>query len=95
MENERVEQDLPEEMDKISEGWWTSVMEEDSCYAIAEERKQQVTDPDDLAEEPDPTVEDVNWDLIGKMYQDETVITGTVVDFNKGGLLVIVSVLLA
>ena len=89
MENDILENDLPEEMDSISEGWWESVMAEDSCYAQAVERKKQP--PVTIEEKPAETIilaDETNWDLIEEMYQEETVVSGTVVDYNKGGLLV-------
>ena len=84
-----LESDLPEEMDSVSEGWWESVMAEDSCYAQASERKKRP--PLVLDEKPAETIvmaEETNWGLIEDMYHDEAVVTGTVVDYNKGGLLV-------
>lgn len=75
-----------EEMEYLSEGWWASVMEDD-CYRKAEEKKLN----------PRGTVEDItdqkqavyiDWNYVKELYQGEEVITGTVIDFNKGGLLV-------
>jgi small subunit ribosomal protein S1 len=77
------------EIEAISEGWWASLMAEDECQILAEERKRQPTPQSDLLSEEAPhSEEDQNWDLISDLYNREVVITGTVVDFNKGGLLV-------
>ena len=84
-----LESDVTEDMESISEGWWESVMAEDSCYAQAVDRKGRP--PVTIEEKPAETIilaDETNWDLIEEMYQDETVVTGTVVDYNKGGLLV-------
>lgn len=76
-------------IDAISEGWWASVMEEDACQIQAEERKRRPTPAaEGLSEDPPVSVDEQDWELITGLYNREVVITGTVVDFNKGGLLV-------
>ncbi|MBN2044034.1 MAG: S1 RNA-binding domain-containing protein [Anaerolineales bacterium] len=72
----------------IGEGWWAAVMEEDQGDPRAEDRNQTLADTRaEIIAETDQS-EDINWELIEGLYRDETVVTCTVVDFNKGGLLV-------
>lgn len=87
MNEEKIRFEAPEEAD-VSEGWWASVMEEDECFTkAADRRKELVERPGELTQEAEDSQE-VDWQLIQKLYQEETVVTCTVVDFNKGGLLV-------
>lgn len=87
MDEENLKINYPDK-GEISEGWWASVMEEDSCFHQAERRKKEISEgPVDVREEME-TGEDMDWDLIRKLYDQETVLACTVVDFNKGGLLV-------
>lgn len=72
----------------VSEGWWASVMQEDGCFHQAVERKKDLSEgPVEISEEGE-AAEDMDWDLIRKLYDEEAVLACTVVDFNKGGLLV-------
>ncbi|MEJ2757690.1 MAG: S1 RNA-binding domain-containing protein [Anaerolineales bacterium] len=86
-ENEELYQ---ENIDKVSEGWWDSVMEEDGCYSKAEEIKRQAVPTEEKKEQQleDQAGEGTDWEVVESLYDNENVITGTVIDFNKGGLLV-------
>jgi small subunit ribosomal protein S1 len=89
MQEENIGFENQEEAE-VSEGWWASVMAEDDCFKQAEERKKELAeeDPGLVVEEVEALAEDIDWDLIRTLYEDETVLTCTVVDYNKGGLLV-------
>ena len=84
------EYEAPEDLEEISEGWWDSVMEEDRCYSQAMERKRLPILPvrDEKIIRIDEKIEQTDWDTIIKLFNQEAVVSGTVVDFNKGGLLV-------
>jgi small subunit ribosomal protein S1 len=77
-----------EEKEGLSESWWASVMEDD-CYNKAVDRKKRGPEIQSIGPENSPNAEDdINWDYVHEMFNLEQVITGTVIDFNKGGLLV-------
>lgn len=86
-ENEKLNQ---ENIDQVSEGWWASVMEEDGCYSKAEEIKQHAVPSEEKKEQQleDQAGEETDWNVVESLYEGENVITGTVIDYNKGGLLV-------
>lgn len=79
-----------ETSEPVSEGWWASVMEEDSCYSKAEEIKQQALSVEEKKEQQleDRAGDETDWDAVESLFENENVVTGTVIDYNKGGLLV-------
>lgn len=87
-ENEDI---YKENIENVSEGWWASVMEEDACFSKAQKTKQQ---QEELAEDKseqlleDQAGDDTDWETVESLFENESVITGTVIDYNKGGLLV-------
>ncbi len=87
MDEEKLIINRPEEKD-MGEGWWASVMEEDSCFNQAADRKRELSEAPVEVKEELEAGEDMDWDLIRKLYEEEAVLACTVVDFNKGGLLV-------
>ncbi|MCB2180175.1 S1 RNA-binding domain-containing protein [bacterium] len=86
-ENEDIYQDSVE---KASEGWWASVMEEDGCYSQVQENKQQLLSLEEKKEQQleDRAGDETDWESVESLFENENVVTGTVIDFNKGGLLV-------
>jgi small subunit ribosomal protein S1 len=87
MKEENIKIGSPE-VEDVCEGWWASVMEDDNCYVKAEDRKKALAETPGAISEESAISQVVDWDLIQKLYVAEEVITCTVVDFNKGGLLV-------
>lgn len=82
--------EVHEDLESVSEGWWDSVMEEDKCYSKAMERKRM---PQQAARQEtvilvDELKEQTDWETILDLFDREAVVSGTVVDYNKGGLLV-------
>jgi small subunit ribosomal protein S1 len=78
-----------ESIGEVSEGWWASVLEEDDCYSKAVSGSDLFIDDEEVQKKKEGTkVEDIDWKLVESLFQNETVITGTAIDFNKGGLLV-------
>ena len=69
--------------DTMSEGWWAAVMEDDKCQpndvnkAKAESTAQGKRQNDEN-----------DWAYVEVMLKEECLITGTVVDYNRGGLLI-------
>lgn len=89
MSNSNRDELFEENIDAVSEGWWASVMEEDDCYADVVVHSDLFFDEGVVQEKvKNKKGDDINWSLIESLFQNETVISGTVVDFNKGGLLV-------
>lgn len=76
------------ELGSVSEGWWASVMEEDECYSRASQRKKMDEGSKVVSSEAQVLEHVIDWNYVRKLYEQESVITGTVVDYNKGGLLV-------
>jgi small subunit ribosomal protein S1 len=72
------------EIETLGEGWWDAVMAEDSSSSTVEgqrkTRKPEITIKV-------PKVEN-DWDHVLLLMQEEGVVTSTVVDCNRGGLLV-------
>jgi len=87
MDEENVQFNSIDKVD-IGEGWWASVMQEDDCFSQAVERKKELSEGPGENHEETVASQDMDWDLIQKLYEDESVFACTVVDFNKGGLLV-------
>ena len=78
-----------ENIGAVSEGWWASVMEEDDCNADVVLRSDHIIVGEAVHEKENANKgDDINWNLVDSLFRNETVITGTVIDFNKGGLLV-------
>lgn len=69
---------------QMSEGWWEAVLMEDEEISRKEERYRPSRPQSDSPSEQDEN----DWDHVQKLLKDERVISGTVVDFNRGGLLV-------
>jgi small subunit ribosomal protein S1 len=69
-----------------SEGWWASVLAEEEGYAKTKQSK------DSPPEEKEKAIEvrnvDIDWSYVKQLLEDEEIVTSTVKDFNKGGLLV-------
>ncbi|NIV11729.1 MAG: S1 RNA-binding domain-containing protein [Aliifodinibius sp.] len=71
----------------LGEGWWASVMEEDSA-GTAPETNLQTSEDEDGNTDYQKAEQEIDWNYVTDIYDEENVITGTVVDFNKGGLLI-------
>ena len=74
------------EKEAQSEGWWASVLAEDECSGLAAVRnegrhKAEKNLRDDQSSE-------INWTYVQDLLDQEKIITGTVIDCNKGGLLI-------
>jgi small subunit ribosomal protein S1 len=70
----------------LSEGWWASVLSEEECVGGSQaESDCQPAQPMSKAEKSD---EDIDWGYILNLMENETIISGKVVDSNKGGLLI-------
>lgn len=68
----------------LGEGWWDAVMAEDNSSATIEGQRK-IRKPEIAIKVP--KVEN-DWDHVLLLMQEEGVVTGTVVDCNRGGLLV-------
>jgi small subunit ribosomal protein S1 len=72
--------------DKVqSEGWWASVLAEDESSPTKENIENQPPGKEKSTEDKNT---DTDWSYVKELLEQEQVVTGTVVDFNKGGLLV-------
>jgi len=81
------EYEYPEEMESLGEGWWASVMEDDHSKFV--DRNQQTVDSKPERTKHDQKIDDeIDWAYVNEVFGMEKVLNGTVVDFNKGGLLV-------
>ena len=74
------------EKETQSEGWWASVLAEDECSGLAAGRKEGRHKSEENLRE-DQTSE-INWTFVQDLLDQEKIITGTVIDCNKGGLLI-------
>lgn len=86
MSNDEVE--FSGEGEVLGEGWWASVLEED-FFEDAAAQKQESSEPN--TGESDGTLNggnNIDWDHVLELFDREIVVNGTVVDFNKGGLLI-------
>lgn len=83
------EEVFEENLDAVSEGWWASVLAEDDCYSEAAVRREQFYSEERLTQESEEIdTQDIDWEYVEGLFEDEIVISATVIDFNKGGLLV-------
>lgn len=80
--------DYSGEKEGLGEGWWASVMQEDCSDRFVEQKKLSAEGNIYEDESKLNTNEEIDWSYVKDLYDREIVITGTVVDFNKGGLLV-------
>lgn len=69
-----------------SEGWWASVLAEEECLPHQEIKPDRPIPLDEP--ESNPQNAEVDWKHIQHLMQSEAIISGRVIDFNKGGLLV-------
>jgi small subunit ribosomal protein S1 len=77
--------ELPQtDLETISEGWWTAVLAEDECYSRAMEHEK--TRKKFSAHEEGKVEND--WEFVNHLLEKEEIVTATVVDYNRGGLLV-------
>jgi len=81
------EVELTGEAEVLGEGWWASVMEDDSFQKEVAE-KQPSSNMKADGSESDPSGGEIDWDHVMQLFDHEIVVNGTVIDFNKGGLLV-------
>ncbi|TES91124.1 MAG: S1 RNA-binding domain-containing protein [Anaerolineales bacterium] len=71
-------------IETLGEGWWDAVMAEDSSSSKVEGQRK-IRKPE-IAIKVSKVEND--WDHVLLLMQEEGVVTGTVVDCNRGGLLV-------
>ena len=76
------------EAEVLGEGWWASVMEDDSFEKEVAEKQPTSNLKADGSESDPGGGENIDWDHVMQLFDHEIVVNGTVVDFNKGGLLV-------
>lgn len=78
------EKSYNQDIEDLSEGWWTAVMEDDESFSRDSETNR--------SKEPETQVETTNgendWEYVEKLLLDETVVTCTAVAHNRGGILV-------
>jgi small subunit ribosomal protein S1 len=73
-----------QEMEALSEGWWTAVLADDECYAESFENVQAGKKKAVI----DIQKGDNDWGYVQDLLTNEEVVTGTVIDYNRGGLLI-------
>lgn len=78
--NELLNQDI----EMLSEGWWSSVLAEDECYSGRMTDEQSIKKKSGL----DTQNIDNDWDYIHNLLSNESIVTCTVIGYNRGGLLV-------
>jgi small subunit ribosomal protein S1 len=69
-----------------SEGWWASVLSEEEC--VEDNKTASGCQPAETTSRAEKSDEDIDWGYIYGLMENETIISGKVVDSNKGGLLV-------
>ena len=76
------------EMESLGEGWWASVMEDDCIGKVRSTPKNlpEIKKVDANSEKADEV--EIDWSYVRELFNEEIVITGEVIDFNKGGLLI-------
>jgi small subunit ribosomal protein S1 len=72
-----------EEESRMDEGWWASVLSEETKLL---ERVEG--DPDDIGTEETIEVPDVDWAYVRTIYEGDEIIELEVTGYNRGGLLV-------
>lgn len=73
---------------QISEGWWESVMAEDSAVASEEDLGASQMALASESENGHTSEEETDWEIVNDYFEKEMIIKCDVVDFNKGGLIV-------
>jgi len=74
------------EKEAQSEAWWASVLAEEECSS-SQNQKNDGKVPSGHRNRVEQT-SDIDWDHVQDLMEQEQIITGTVVDNNKGGLLI-------
>lgn len=79
-----------EPMPEIDDGWWESVLAEESRYSASPNRlagnKPEVRE--EAKQEPEEKKPVVNWDQVKDLYLSDKIVNLTVTGHNRGGLLV-------
>jgi small subunit ribosomal protein S1 len=75
----------PEDMMQ-SEGWWASVLAEEETSA--KKKHDEETQPQEKEKPAEARNVDIDWSYVNQLLENEEIVTSTVKDFNKGGLLV-------
>ena len=73
-----------QDIESLSEGWWTAVLAEDECFS-GDSRGDQTGGKSST---PDGEKVENDWDFVQDLLTNEIVISGTVMDYNRGGLLI-------
>jgi small subunit ribosomal protein S1 len=84
MDDNTIDYTDPENMMQ-SEGWWASVLAEEESSS---EAKQEENQPQNKEKSVEAKNVDVDWSYVKQLLENEDIVTSTVKDFNKGGLLV-------
>lgn len=71
-------------IETLSEGWWSAVLADDECHSGQFEDEQ----PRKRKSIPDAQKGENDWEFVEDLLTNENVVTCTVVDYNRGGLLV-------
>ena len=79
-ENESCDCDLPE----LDEGWWNSVLSDESANSSQVEPKQVNCKPC----QPSSSTAGVNWACVQDLFEHDEIVLLHVQGFNRGGLLV-------
>jgi small subunit ribosomal protein S1 len=83
---EEISDYIDPEKEALSEGWWASVLAEDEC--VSSMKRQKESAPRSEQQIKAAQISDTDWDYVQGLLEQEQIITGTVVDTNKGGLLI-------
>jgi small subunit ribosomal protein S1 len=82
-EKKEIQEEEDCNLPELDEGWWNSVLSDESTYSSSSEPKQVNCKP---CQNSSPST--VNWDCIQDLFEKDEVVLLTVQGFNRGGLLV-------
>ena len=76
------------EDEKVGEGWWQSIMQDDGSVAVPETEVNGQENGGKLPKSPQEVDVENDWELVNDLFQEEKKVSCDVIDFNKGGLIV-------
>lgn len=79
---------LPNPEPAVDEGWWASVLAEESRYQRGSTPVRPADKPEVREEAHEQTRPPADWDQVKDLYQRDQIITLEVTGHNRGGLLV-------
>jgi small subunit ribosomal protein S1 len=73
---------------EIDDGWWAAVLSDERKFNIEDDQPDQIYDTDRKRLNNDGIETLVDWDFVREIFQKDEIITLSVTNYNRGGLIV-------